>query len=338
LLRAGRLWTPDPQLNRAVQAGRLETLRWVQRLPSGLAPHDRSLVHLQAVVESLDSCDVIQSRNLLAHVRRVAERSQGQLPAQLPLRASDPLAHPGLTVIETNSSYLLAFYTHLRHHFDLDLLREHQAAIKLCAETLIQQRWQPGIDAAAPRLATIGAALRRAVGLAVTLADSVNAVRWESEACEAERRAEELGAVLEPTTTPVEFWLAHSTWQRSAERPWHFLDPIQGIRLAGQAVWQGCGIEWSNGHYTVQPHWPPAWHWWALLDLPSGSAKLSLLWDGTTLHATQPVHSSLPVQLHQRILALKTDEHDFDLQFELRSEQAGLVEKQLFRPKFLEIV
>lgn len=336
-LRVGRLWTPDPRFNRAVQASKLEAHRWVQRLPSGLAPSDRAMTHLLPLVNGLDSCDVVQSRNLLAHVRRVAEQSTGCIPVRLPLGTSDPVEPPGLAVIESNSAYLLALYAHLRHHFDRELLREHFAAVKLCAETLIQQRWQPTVDDNPTQLATIGAALRRAVGMAVTLEDSLNAVRWESEACEAERRAEALGAILEAEIPVATTWLAHSTWQAPADQPWHFVEPWRGIELAGRAIWQGCGVQWAGGHYHVQPTWPSAWHWWALLDLPLGATKLSLLWDGATLHATQPVQSSLPVQLHHRILALKTDELDFDLHFELRSTGDGVGEKEVFRPTFLEI-
>ena len=40
LLRAGRLWTPDPSFNRAVHDGKLEAIRRVQRLRSGWSPSD----------------------------------------------------------------------------------------------------------------------------------------------------------------------------------------------------------------------------------------------------------------------------------------------------------
>ena len=91
-----------------------------------------------------------------------------------------------------------------------------------------------------------------------------------------------------------------------------------GIALAGQAIWRGCRIDWQQGELWVQPSFPSAWSWWALLDLPLGHAKLSLLWDGKILHTTQPVRSELPVQVHQQIRALKTEEHEFDLEFELK--------------------
>lgn len=336
LVKAGRLWTPDANLNRAVQASKVETVRWVQRLRSGVAPTDREIVRLPELIASLDLFDPTQSRNLLAHTRRLAERSQGRLPALFPLRAADELPDPGQTVLATNHAYLLALYDHLRHHFDLELLGEHYEAVKRCAETLIQVRWQAGVDENITQLVTISAALRRALGMAMTQNDGVNAVRWESEACEAERRAEALGWQAPDETFTLAGWLLRSTWQTPDDRPWAFAAPGQGIALTGQVIWRGCGLQWDRGHYGVEPAWPAAWSWWAVLDLPIGKTKLSLLWDGTTLHATQPIHSKLPVQVQQRISAQKTDEHEFDLQFELRSEHDGVVERQIFRPTFLE--
>lgn len=46
VVKTGRLWTPDPQFNRAIQAGRLDALRLTQRLRTGLAPSDRAIVHM----------------------------------------------------------------------------------------------------------------------------------------------------------------------------------------------------------------------------------------------------------------------------------------------------
>jgi hypothetical protein len=106
------------------------------------------------------------------------------------------------------------------------------------------------------------------------------------------------------------------------------------VALAGAAIWRGCGISWDREQLTVQPAWPTEWAWWALLDLPIGAGTLSLLWDGSTLHATRPVQSELPLQLVQRITALKTDEHDFDLQFELKQEAEGQVQRRIFKPSF----
>ena len=69
----------------------------------------------------------------------------------------------------------------------------------------------------------------------------------------------------------------------------------------------------ATGELWVEPTWPSGGTWWALLGLPIADGKyLSLLWDGSTLHATQPVHSHLPVSLCKRIQIHRTDEFDFD--------------------------
>ena len=78
--------------------------------------------------------------------------------------------------------------------------------------------------------------------------------------------------------------------------------------------------------------------WWALLSLPLANGKhLSLLWDGSTLHATQPVRSSLPVELYKRIQIHGTDEFDFDPYFELTRDSDGgdTATTHRFKPKFI---
>jgi hypothetical protein len=338
LLKAGRLWTPDANLNQAIQAGRATAARHIQRLRSGYAPSDRDMRHLPALAHCLDAFDIRQSRNLLAHARRVAERSNGRIPRRLPVRPNDGLVDPGPALIETNAAYLSALYEHMRHHFDSELLAEHYAAVRACAEALIQHRWQAITDDDGPTLAAAGAALRRALGLALQQLDSVNSVRWESEACEMERRAQALDFEEQDEVFAPADLLAQGGWQTPTDQPWHFADPWLGIELAGQAVWRGCGITVEQDHVRVEPSWPAGWQWWALIDLPIGNSKLSLLWDGATLHATQPVHSPLPLQTHSRINVLRAEEHDFDLQFEMKSEQDSVAEGQVFKPQFMESV
>jgi hypothetical protein len=338
LLKAGRVWTPDAALNQAIQASKIEAARRVQRLRSGVAPTDRDVRHLPALIGTLDLFDVTGSRNLLAHVRRVAERSNGRLPRQLPILSSDALPDPGAAVAQTNRAYLLALYEHLRHHFSAELLAEHYRAVQACAEALIHYRWQVPIGDDAATLVALGATLRRALGLALHQLDSVNTVRWESEACELERQAEALTGVNPhdlAAPVPLAGWRATSEWQPSIDQPWHFDDPWEAVGLAGEAVWQGCGVRWERQQTVVEPAWPAAWPWWALLDLPLGEKRLSLLWDGETLHATQPVQSALPLQLHERISALRADEYDFDLHFELKSTVDGQTQRTVFKPQFL---
>lgn len=335
LVRSGRLWTPDAQLNHAVQAGKLATIYNVQRLRGGIAPSDRRLEHLPVLVESLDVSDRTESRNLLAHARRLAELSEGRLPVLFSLRPKEPLIDPEAALLQTNSAYIHSLYQHLQHHFDGELLTAHYPALQACTEALIRQRAfmeENGVE-----LAQLGAILRRALALAVQQANDTDVVRWESEAAEAERVAVERElAVANTDAWALTDWLPVSTWQTPATQPWHFTDAWAGIALAGQAIWRGCGLRQQNGELHVAPTWPDEWRWWALLDLSIGDKPLSLLWDGVTLHATRLVHSPFPVQVHQRIRAIKADEHDFDLEFELRSEVEGVVERKIFKPQFTD--
>lgn len=335
-VKTGRLWTSDPTLNRAVQAGRLATLRSVQRLRTGLAPTGRRVVDAPPLVRSLDTFDIIQSRNLLAQLRRVAERSAGRLPTLLPLRPKDPLDPPDAGLAAANTAYLTALQEHFQHHLNTDLLAEHYGAATACAETLVQLRLDAQHQADAATFATCGAGLRRAVSLAILHGDTVNATRWESEACELERLAEAHGAPTPPTPLDLRQWETQSGWEIDPARPWGFADPRLGAALAGMAVWSGCGIQRRNGAITVNPRRGNPWQWWALLDLPLDDGHISLVWDGTTLYSTQPVRSQQPMQLCSRIRALKTDELDFDLQFELTliSEGDGVPERRVFRPEF----
>jgi hypothetical protein len=160
--------------------------------------------------------------------------------------------------------------------------------------------------------------LQTASRLALAAGSEGDAARWESEAA----------------------WLAQTNGRASAPPPplegW-----VAGVATAGTAVWEGCGVHYRAGELWVEPAWPRAGAWWALLGLPLANGQhLSLLWDGVTLHATLPVHSSLPLALCKRIQIHHTDEFDFDPYFELTpdphtvdtdSQQAA----QRFKPKFV---
>ena len=113
---------------------------------------------------------------------------------------------------------------------------------------------------------------------------------------------------------------------------------LASVQTAGTAVWSGCGVGYRDGELWVEPTWPSGGTWWALLGLPIADGKyLSLLWDGSTLHATQPVRSHLPVSLCKRIQIHRTDEFDFDPYFELTrdSNEGDTASTHRFKPKFL---
>ncbi len=342
MLKTGRLWTSDPRLNRAVQAGRLLSVQSLRRLRTGMSPAARRVADVPRLVKSLDIFDLTESQNLLAHVRRVAEKSAGKLPELLPLHAKAPLIAPGPAMAWTNRAYLMALHEHLLRHPNTDLSAQHYAAVQACAEQLIRLRWQNEEPLAVQTLAVVSDGLRHAITLATLQKNSVDAVRWDSEACELDRRVD--GAGQEKTDAhdlSLSDWPLVTGWQEPAEKPWHFADPQMGVTLAGEVVWTACGLKWRRGELWVYPQRANPWRWWALLNLPLGDDKtISLVWDGETLHATGPVRSDRPVQSYQRIRTLKADELDFDLHFEMTPAQDGQADpvapaqRQLFHPTF----
>ena len=81
---------------------------------------------------------------------------------------------------------------------------------------------------------------------------------------------------------------------------------------------------------------PMRWSWWALIELPYVDDRtISIVWDGRTLHSTQPIRSELPVQQWDSIRPRRTDELEFDLHFELQSDEDGLVTHNTIHPEFL---
>jgi len=324
LLKAGRLWTPVPALNQAVQTGKLAAARQIQRLRTGFAATDGGTVATAALIDSTDAVDLTLSRNLLAHLRRVAEATMGRLPAQLPLRPKATPVEPAAALVTTNGAYLEALARHLHHHFDAELLAAHYPAVGLCAEQLLRQLESGTAESAGQ--STWRQALAHAHTLALLQGDTQNATRWQPPGV--------APSTAQPALDDRLVALPHLL-QRFADQPWEFRDRWDGIRWSGHLLWAGCGIHWRNEQLWVEPAWPANWRWWALLNLPYQDERtLSLVWDGATLHSTQPIHSSVPTQTWQRIRARHTDELEFDLHFELQSTVEGEVQRQLIRPVF----
>lgn len=330
LLKTGRVWTPNARVNHAVQAGKVATLHHLVHLRPGMAPADRSVLHAPVLVQSLDVLDVSQSRNLLAHLRRMAERSEGRLPLLFPHHAKEPLVDPGVHVIDTNGAYLEALTQHLAHHPDPDLLGAHYDAVRWCAETLVRSQWQLRSQLTTAQIAQLGRGLVAAEQLALQQLDAVNAARWASDANEIERRTSA------PKKGPFRsnLWLEPPGWQTPLNRPWAYDEPWLGIAFAGQIVWQGCRPGWRDTRLTVTPTLPADWPWWALEALPTPAGAVTLVWDGAILHSSAPVSSALPVQVHQGIRTLNTEDTDFDLTFEFVDEGVGGKERSRFHPRF----
>jgi hypothetical protein len=334
-MKTGRLWTPDPRLNRSVYLGRTATARHLQRFRTGVAPENRRVTAAPVLIKGLDAYDVILARNLLAHLRRTAEKAEGRLPDLFPLHPKEPPADPGSSVGANNHAYLLALQQHLQRHPDAELLSEHYGAVQACAEALIKVRIEAAEQGDGSLWAAAGAGLRCAVALATQVKNSADGVRWESEACELEQMAQEAGV-----PPRVEFNL--SDWQQRVQmetpegRPWGFTEPLQGMALAGEAVWAACSLQWKRGNPHIYPRRGNRWRWWAIQDLPLQQGPVTLVWDGETLHASQPVQSDKPVQLYKRIRVMKSDELDFDLYFEMtrEGEEGAPDEKVIFHPTF----
>ncbi|MCB0127022.1 MAG: hypothetical protein KDE58_32400 [Caldilineaceae bacterium] len=319
MLKRGRLWTPDPPFNRAIQQGKLTAVRHLQRVRSGAMATDRTTTHSAALVAMVDSFDVTSSRNLLANLRRIAESTMGRLPETLPLRPKEEPVDPGPAVAQTNGAYLRALAGHLRSHFDAKLLADHYTAIGLCAEQLCRLLEATSAADTDPSAAEQG--LHAAVALARWQGDADNVRRWQALA----------GGDTVPTMSAITPASVH--YPESA--PFGFADVWHGIIWSGEAFWQSCGLSWQRGALHVAQTWPATWPWWAVLDLPYiDDRTVSILWDGNTLHSTQPLQSPLPTQQWDSIRPLRTDELEFDLHFALQSEQDDLVTHNTFRPRF----
>lgn len=329
LLGAGRLWTPDAPLNHKVNAARRRALQHLVRWKPGVAPADRAIIPSARFVVLLDSVDPVLSRNLLAHLRRLAERTEGRLPTLFPVGAETPPPPTAAELTYTNYAYLKALHEHLQRHPNPELIDEHYAAISLCAEALIRSRPQLQQDASEQDLRTLEDALRRSLRLATLKRDGVNAVRWESEACEYKRVADELkesqtahtGELTHKTTDlPATGTLTTDTlttdhWHAPGNAPAHWSDPWAAIAFADETLWNGLGYTFERNQIRLKPGFPKEWNWWAVTALPTPLGALTLVWDGTTLHANLPIKTALPFLQHTRIEVRGTDEFDFDPRF-----------------------
>ena len=335
VVKRGRLWTSDPRLNRAMQVGRLSCVRHVQRMRTGLAPASRRTADVPGLVTCLDVFDVTMSRNLLAHLRRVAEKSEGRLPVELPVRPRDPVPDPGDEVAYTNSAYLEALREHLWRHPDAEILQKHFSAAAMCAENLVHIRWVGTGEAEVGALVAAARGLQYAAELAAEAGDDANAARWQSEATE---RWQGAAGGMSAQKLGLAQWAEKSGWRCPVGEPWGFSEPAGGIRLAGEAVWIACGLQWHEDGMWVYPTRESMLRWWALIDMPVGDTSVTLIWDGSTLHSTHPVHSDEPVTVHDEIRVRNTGEHDFDLRFDMIAVNGSAGDDrrvvQSFQPEF----
>lgn len=341
-LHAGRLWTPNPEFNLAVEQARLEAIRHLQRHRTGTAPSDRRVEHIPVLVAAWDALDPVQSRNLLAHLWRVAEATEGRLPAVLPALPGHAAVGQPEELLVTNGVYIQTLAAHVqRHRTPAQFMHEHLNGVRLCADALIRLRAEEPERFAAPAPRQMLAThLRTAALLAARAGDEVNAERWESEW---RYLAEKRGAASSGVQRHFDLahWQNASGWRRVSNRPPGFEDPWSGMALVGAAIWRGVGLRDRGDAIFVEPTWMmKRWSWWALLSVTlTEERRLSMVWDGATLHTTRPVHSGFPVQVHRQIQLLHVDEFDFDPVFEMITGEAGRTEERVrFKPKFQQEV
>ena len=335
LLGAGRLWTPDATLNHKVNRARQRAVQHLVRWKPGFAPADRTIAPLPQLVALLDSIDPVLSRNLLAHLRRLAERTEGRLPHRFPAGGEEVSVSTPAEMAYANYAYLKALHEHLRRHPDTKLIEEHYAAVSLCAEVLVLARPQLQQNAAESDLRRLEDALRQSLQLATLKRDGVNAVRWESEACEYKRVADEISASslpiavereqTDPTLDPSPGEKGESTaspdvpaadhWHTPQNAPAHWDDPWAAAAFAAETLWQGLGYTIERNQIRIKPCFPKVWDWWAVQSLPTPLGALTVVWDGATLHTNLAIKTSQHSVQHSRIELRGADELDSDPRF-----------------------
>ena len=184
-------------------------------------------------------------------------------------------------------------------------------------------------------------ALEKAVSLATMVGDGANVARWLSESRVLHERLHRIGVKHVEgavggfgSEQSIEELLRSSTWQHIQSQPWAFADSQRGIALAGDLVWSVCNLEWYDGTLKVFPNRIDEIRWWALVDYPIDDRRITLVWDGETLHSTYPVSTSSPLSQYDRIRVRGADEHSFNLHFDM----IQLVESEVARRKPKEVV
>ncbi len=321
--RSGRLWTPYPPLNRVVQLGKEAAVNQLRRFRTGYAPANQQTARIPALVDVIDTFDPQRSRPLLDHMHRVATGLGGRLPVTMPtLHSPTPPPDPGDGLIRTNVAYIQTLAHHLARHHAPTLLNTQYETLQRCVETIIGTATPTLSDDA---FASVQMGLYLAARLAAQHENSADEARW-AQAAVSFRRVPN-GASPAASRASITSWeTLDQLLDLDAFTPW------QHVEMAGEAIWQGCGISVRNGEIYVAPRWPDVWKWWALFDLPLLGDLISVLWDGETLHSNRPVRFEGNTQQHERIRAEGSDTETFNLRFHaIHSNQ-----RRTFRPSFYE--
>ena len=293
----GRLWSPDAAAGHSVQEAKIGAVQKLARFRSGFAPADRSTDSVPAMVDLFDTFAPAHSRAMLDTLRRVAERTGGSLPRQLPVLPRGPIEVPNEDIPFAAAAYLGTLHTHLQRLPDQEWLSTHQQALTTAANELAAYCKTPSDQTESSKLnSQASAAARCALTAAAALAQELN------QAEDAARWADAAGSLGSCESAP----------------------PSGQAAPAATSIWNLLGIAAINGELTIHRHWPSHWDWWALIQLPYRAQgeddTVSLLWDGETLHTTRPVAFDGPVTVQNQVQPFGSDEHSFDLRFRLGSE------------------
>ena len=290
----GRLWSPDAKANRTVQDAKIEAVQNLARLRSGYAPANRATDSVPALVDLFDTFAPERSRAMQDTLRRVADRTGGALPRQLPTLPRGPVDVHDADIPFASASYLESLHAHLQRLPDPEWLSTHQTTISTIADELATLSRDSEVPAGSRDVSHEAAvrALIAASALARMMEQTEDAARWA-------HAAERGGCDDDASPAP---------------------QPL----AADNTIWKLLGITVERGVLTIQKNWPPHWDWWALLRLPfTGQDKndeISLLWDGQTLHSTRQVTFDGPLALQSQVQPFGSDEHSFDLRFRLGTE------------------
>ena len=168
--------------------------------------------------------------------------------------------------------------------------------------------------------------------MAVRAGWSADAARWESEAAQ-------LPAAPPPAAPDLAQMRSLAAQQHAALAAPDLAAPDALAPAAALAfVWSpaALGLQRApDGRFGLAPSAFTLFPWWALVDVPHDTdGRLTLVWDGATLHATAPVAVAAPVMVHSAIRVRSSDELNFDLQFEFIDDTDGERRVTRFRPQF----
>ena len=220
----GRLWSPDAAAGHSVQQAKIDAVQKLARFRSGFAPADRAIESVPGLANLFDTFAPAHSRNMLDTLRRVAERTGGALPRQLPVLPRGPVEVPNDDIPYASAAYLGALHTHLQRLPDQEWLSTHQQALTTAANELMSFCKSPSDPTAS---AAARCALTAAADLAQLLNNTEDAAKWSDAAAS----------------------LCHSKNASPRGQP----------SPTATSIWNLLGITANSGEFTIHGKWPSHW-------------------------------------------------------------------------------